>query len=56
MVPFIRQWQWEFTANGLMQRREASINDVAINESERKFLWQSVRPPDDFPGLIELGL
>ncbi len=29
--------QWEFAANGLMQRREASINDVAIQESERKF-------------------
>jgi uncharacterized protein len=29
--------QWEFAPNGLMQRREASINDVAIQESERKF-------------------
>ena len=29
--------QWEFAANGLMQRREASINDVSILESERKF-------------------
>ena len=29
--------QWEFAANGLMQRREASINDVSIQESERKF-------------------
>jgi uncharacterized protein len=29
--------QWEFADNGLMQRREASINDVAIQESERKF-------------------
>ncbi len=29
--------QWEFAANGLMQRREASINDVPIPESERKF-------------------
>ena len=28
--------QWEFAANGLMQRREASINDVLIQESERK--------------------
>ena len=28
--------QWEFAENGLMQRREASINDVAIAESERK--------------------
>lgn len=32
--------QWEFAPNGLMQRREASINDVPILESERKFRWQ----------------
>ncbi len=29
---------WEFADNGLMQRRYASINDVAIKYSERKFL------------------
>ncbi|MEB3189019.1 MAG: nuclear transport factor 2 family protein [Snowella sp.] len=29
--------QWEFAPNGLMQRREASINDLPIQESERKF-------------------
>jgi uncharacterized protein len=27
---------WEFADNGLMQRREASINDVPIEESERR--------------------
>jgi nuclear transport factor 2 (NTF2) superfamily protein len=27
---------WEFAANGLMRRREASINDVAISESDRR--------------------
>lgn len=32
--------QWEFAENGLMQRREASINDVPIQESERKFRWE----------------
>ena len=32
--------QWEFAASGLMQRREASINDVAIQESERLFRWE----------------
>lgn len=32
--------QWEFAANGLMQRREASINDLPIQESERKFRWE----------------
>jgi nuclear transport factor 2 (NTF2) superfamily protein len=26
---------WEFAESGLMQRREASINDLAIKESER---------------------
>ncbi|MFQ6398282.1 nuclear transport factor 2 family protein [Nocardia sp. KC 131] len=28
--------QWEFTPEGLMSRREASINDVGIAESERR--------------------
>nr|WP_294927975.1 nuclear transport factor 2 family protein [uncultured Flavobacterium sp.] len=27
---------WEFDGNGLMQKRFASINDVEINESDRK--------------------
>ena len=27
---------WEFDANGLMRRREASINDVPITEAERR--------------------
>jgi nuclear transport factor 2 (NTF2) superfamily protein len=31
---------WEFAANGLMQRRFASINDLPITESERKFRWE----------------
>ena len=29
--------QWEFAETGLMQRRQASINDVSIAESDRKF-------------------
>jgi nuclear transport factor 2 (NTF2) superfamily protein len=29
---------WEFDADGYMRRREASINDVAIDESERRIL------------------
>ena len=32
--------QWEFNENGLMRRREASINDLLIKNSERKFLWE----------------
>lgn len=31
---------WEFTEYGLMQNRFASINDILISESERKFLWE----------------
>jgi len=31
--------QWEFAENGLMQRREASINDLSILEEDRKFRW-----------------
>ena len=40
---------WEFDEEGLMRRREASINDVAIEESERKFHWPAPgpRPADD---------
>ena len=47
---------WEFAADGLMQRRIASINDLAISEAERKFHWPQGRRPDDHPGLSELGL
>ncbi|TWU04792.1 nuclear transport factor 2 family protein [Stieleria varia] len=35
---------WEFGADGLMCRREASINDVAIDVSSRKFTWPSGSP------------
>ena len=48
--------QWEFDALGLMQRREASINDVMIAETERMFFWPLGPRPDDHPGLTELGL
>ena len=48
--------QWEFAENGLMRKRQASINDVKIEASERKFTWEGARRPDDFPGLTELGL
>lgn len=47
---------WEFDADGLMQRRIASINDLAIGKSERMFLWSQGRRPDDHPGLSEFGL
>jgi len=47
---------WEFDAAGLMQRRFASINDLAIGEGDRKFHWPLGRRPDDHPGLSDLGL
>lgn len=47
---------WEFDAQGLMQRRVASINDLAIAEGERKFDWAAGRRPDGFAGLSDLGL
>ncbi|AVG17582.1 MULTISPECIES: nuclear transport factor 2 family protein [Chromobacteriaceae] len=47
---------WEFGADGLMTDRHASINDMPIKESERKFFWPLGRRPDDHPGLSELGL
>jgi uncharacterized protein len=48
---------WEFTPEGLMSHRHASINDVAIQESERLFHWDRSGPrPANHPGLSELGL
>ena len=47
---------WEFDADGFMARRFASINDLAIVESDRKFFWPLGRRPDDHPGLSDLGL
>ncbi len=48
--------QWEFDENGIMRRREASINDVPIREEERKFRWTApAARPADHPGLTELG-
>ena len=44
---------WEFGDDGLMRRREASINDYAIAESDRKFHWPQGARPDDHPGLGE---
>ena len=47
---------WEFDENGLMRRRIASINDLPIEESDRKYRWPLGRRPDEHPGLSELGL
>ncbi len=48
--------QWEFDDDGLMAHRHASINDLPIEESERKYHWPLGRRPDDHPGLTDLGL
>jgi uncharacterized protein len=47
---------WEFDDNGLMQRRIASINDLPIEDGERKYHWPLGRRPDDHPSLSDLGL
>lgn len=47
---------WEFNPDGLMARRFASINDLPISESERKYFWPLGRRPDEHPGLSDLGL
>lgn len=47
---------WEFAGNGQMQRRLASINDLPIKESDRKYHWSLGRRPDGHPGLSDLGL
>ncbi len=57
-----RQWfrsygneLWEFDASGLMQRREASINDVALAEADRRLLWPAPGPrPAHHPGIPEV--
>ena len=47
---------WQFDTEGYMAVRHASINDVAIIESERQFRWPQGPRPIDHPGLSELGL
>lgn len=47
---------WEFDEHGLMHRRIASINDLSIQERDRKYHWPPGRRPDGHPGLSELGL
>ena len=47
---------WEFSPDGLMHRRIASINDYPIQEQDRKFHWPFGRRPDDTPSLSDLGL
>ncbi|MCC7461738.1 MAG: nuclear transport factor 2 family protein [Gammaproteobacteria bacterium] len=47
---------WEFDQRGLMRRRHASINDLPILESQRRYHWPAPGPrPEDHPGLSDLG-
>lgn len=46
---------WEFAANGLMQRRIASINDLAIEEADRLFHWPLGARPAEERELTEFG-
>ena len=47
---------WEFDEDGRMKVRFASINDLTINESDRKLLWKEELRPEDYPSLSEMGL
>jgi nuclear transport factor 2 (NTF2) superfamily protein len=47
---------WEFDEHGLMRLRLASINDLPIKDSDRKYHWPLGRRPDGHPGLSDLGL
>ena len=48
---------WEFDEQGLMRWRQASINDVPIQEADRLLRWDAPGPrPEDHPGLAELGV
>ena len=47
---------WEFDERGLMRRRIASINDLPIQQADRKYHWPLGRRPDDHPELSDLGL
>ena len=47
---------WEFSSSGLMMRRFASINDLPIQEKDRKFHWPLGPRPKDHPSLSDLGL
>ena len=59
-----RQWyrsygneNWQFDPDGFMAERHASINDVPIDEADRKFRWDRSGPrPQDHPGLGDLAL
>ena len=47
---------WEFDEQGLMRKRQASINDLPLTEADRRFRWPLGARPEGHPGLTELEL
>lgn len=47
---------WEFDDHGFMRRRLASINDLPIKETDRKYHWPAGPRPESHPSLSDLGL
>jgi nuclear transport factor 2 (NTF2) superfamily protein len=47
---------WEFDEKGYMRKRIASINDLKIDASERKLIWDTNIRPEDYPSLSQLVL
>ena len=48
---------WQFDAEGYMAERHASINDLAIAETDRRYHWDLAGPrPLDHPSLSDLDL
>ena len=47
---------WEFSQDGIMHHRQASINDLRLAEKDRLFHWPLGPRPADHPGLSDLGL
>jgi nuclear transport factor 2 (NTF2) superfamily protein len=47
---------WEYDAAGIMHHRYACINDLPINEADRKYHWPLGQRPEGHPGLSDLGL
>ena len=52
LVPVVRERELGIQVDGPMRRRHASINDMPVQESERKFHWPAGRRPDGHPRTI----
>jgi nuclear transport factor 2 (NTF2) superfamily protein len=52
----VQYQDWEFDGNGLLRRRHASINDLPISETGRKYFSPPGRRPDGHRGLSDLAL